>query len=315
LIIGGIIGAFFIPEYSFGSTWMYFGMIGGFLFIIIQLILIVDFAHSWADAWVGNYENTESKGWYAALLGASFFMYAVSLTGVVLLYVYYTHQSTCALNKFFISFNLILCVITSIISILPTVQEHQPRSGLLQSSVVTLYVVYLTWSGISNGPYRQCNPGLIPGLSNYDVATQNHITFDKESIIGLIIWFSCVLYSSLRTASKSSKITMSENVLVQDNGAVEGHNPDAEGGNDAKVWDNEEEKVAYNWSFFHLMFALATLYVMMTLTNWYEPNSDLKTLNANAASMWVKIISSWMCLGLYVWSLVAPTFFPNRDFS
>lgn len=119
---------------------------------------------------------------YAALLGASFFNYVASIIGVVLLYVYYTHvrllififtlvhihksactiyvycylfglqESTCALNKFFISFNLILCVITSIISVLPTVQEHQPRSGLLQSSVVTLYVVYLTWSGISNSP-------------------------------------------------------------------------------------------------------------------------------------------------------------------
>lgn len=47
---------------------MYFGMIGGFLFIIIQLILIVDFAHTWADNWVGNYEETESKGWYVILL-------------------------------------------------------------------------------------------------------------------------------------------------------------------------------------------------------------------------------------------------------
>lgn len=158
----------------------------------------------------------------------------------------YLQQSTCDLNKFFISFNLILCVITSTVSILPIIQEHQPRSGLLQSSVVTLYVVYLTWSGISNSAGkcqwfrvdtinqwsifyswlllfkfadRDCNPGFIPGMSSHDVATQNRVAFDKESIIGLIIWFSCVLYSSLRTASKSSKITMSENVLVQDNGA------------------------------------------------------------------------------------------------
>ncbi|XP_012227301.1 probable serine incorporator isoform X2 [Linepithema humile] len=323
LIIGGIVGAFFIPEGSFGPTWMYFGMLGGLLFIIIQLILIVDFAHSWADAWVGNYEETESKGWYFALLATTLLNYSISIAGAVLLYIYYTHANTCALNKFFISFNLILCVITSIISVLPTVQEHQPRSGLLQSSVVTLYVLYLTWSGISNSPDHECNPGMLGILSRKD-----HVAFDKESIIGLIIWFSCVLYSSLRTASKSSKITMSENILVQDNGAVknageqslisnevEGRNPDAENGSDAKVWDNEEDKVAYNWSFFHLMFALATLYVMMTLTNWYKPNSSLETLNANAASMWVKILSSWMCLGLYVWSLVAPAVFPNRDFS
>lgn len=326
LIIGGIIGAFFIPERSFGPTWMYFGMIGGFFFIIIQLILIVDFAHSWADAWVGNYEETESKSWYAALLGATLFNYIIAITGVVLLYVYSTQPSDCTLNKFFISFNLILCVIISIISILPSVQEHQPHSGLLQPSIVSLYVVYLTWSGISNSPDHNCNPGFF-GIIPNDAHIENRVTFDKESIIGLIIWFSCVLYSSLRTASKSSKITMSENVLVKDNGAVrnagdqylidnevEGRNGDSEKG-EAKVWDNEEETVAYNWSFFHLMFALATLYVMMTLTNWYKPNSDLKTLNSNIASMWVKIISSWLCMTLYVWSLVAPILFPNREFS
>ncbi|XP_076165937.1 serine incorporator TMS1 isoform X2 [Ptiloglossa arizonensis] len=328
LIIGGIIGAFFIPEKSFGITWMYFGMIGGFLFIIIQLILIIDFAYSWAEIWVGNYEETESKKWYAALLGATLFNYAVSITGIILLFIYFTHANSCALNTFFISFNLILCVIASIVSILPHVQKHRPHSGLLQSSVLSLYVVYLTWSGISNSPDIHCNPGFMEMFTSDNADARNRVAFDKESIIGLIIWFSCVLYSSLGSASKSSKITMSENVLVKSNGAVrnagdqylidnevEGRNPDSESGNEAKVWDNEEEKVAYSWSFFHFVFALSTLYVMMTLTNWYQPNSNLNTLNSNAASMWVKIISSWMCLALYVWTLVAPALFPNRNFS
>ena len=34
--------------------------------------------------------------------------------------------------------------------------------------------------------------------------------------------------------------------------------------------DEEREGVTYNWSLFHVMFGLSTLYVMMTLTNWYR---------------------------------------------
>lgn len=65
-------------------------MIGGFSFIIIQLILIVDFAHSWAEAWVGNYEETESKGWYYALIGTTFLNYSLTITGIVLLFIFFT---------------------------------------------------------------------------------------------------------------------------------------------------------------------------------------------------------------------------------
>ena len=75
IIIGGMIGAFWIPDGSFGEAWMYFGLVGGFLFILIQLILIVDFGHSWAEAWYGNYQEDESKGWLAALLSCTGIMY------------------------------------------------------------------------------------------------------------------------------------------------------------------------------------------------------------------------------------------------
>ena len=44
---------------------------------------------------------------------------------------------------------------------------------------------------------------------------------------------------------------------------------------DEGAGDTERDGVQYSWSLFHLMFALATLYVMMTLTNWYSPGKDV----------------------------------------
>jgi len=343
IIIGGMIGAFWIPRGSFGEVWMVFGMIGGFLFILIQLILIIDFAHSWAEAWVGNYEETDSKGWLAALLSVTGLFYIGSLAAIVLFYVYYTGSAVgeCKLHEFFISFNMILCVILSIVSILPQVQEHLPKSGLLQSSCISLYILYLTWSAMSNSPDDNCKPkfdDLING-NNASMTTtvapptpgQTH-RLDTESIIGLVIFILCVLYSSIRTASNSqaAKLSGSDKILLKDNG--EGGNADPEAN---KVWDNEEDEVAYSWSLFHAMFALATvrisraiilvfrfiipislqLYIMMTLTQWSKTGGDLASYSSNDAAVWVKIVSSWLCAGLYVWTLVAPAVLTDRDFS
>ena len=81
--------------------------------------------------------------------------------------------------------------------------------------------------------------------------------------------------------------------------------------------DDEREGVTYNWSLFHIMFLLATLYVMMTLTNWYSPGASqgIESISANMAAVWVKAISAWLCFGIYMWTLIAPVVLPDRDFS
>ncbi|KAI0237138.1 Serine incorporator 2, partial [Lamellibrachia satsuma] len=134
-VIGIAVGAFYIPRGSFGQTysivaaWMVIGMIGAFLFILIQLVLIVDFAHGWNERWLSNYEDTQSKAWFAGLLFFTIAFYIISLILVVLFYVFYTTGANgCALHKFFISFNLILCVIMSVMSVLPQIQEGRKSS-------------------------------------------------------------------------------------------------------------------------------------------------------------------------------------------
>ena len=36
---------------KFHLAWMYIGMVGGYLFILLQLILLIDFAYNWSESW------------------------------------------------------------------------------------------------------------------------------------------------------------------------------------------------------------------------------------------------------------------------
>lgn len=47
------------------SVWFYVGMAGAFCFILIQLVLLIDFAHSWNESWVEKMEEGNSRCWYA----------------------------------------------------------------------------------------------------------------------------------------------------------------------------------------------------------------------------------------------------------
>jgi len=316
-------------------TWMIFGMIGAFLFLLIQLILIVDFAHAWNEKWLDNYEESQSKGWFAALMFCTCLFYLLSITLIILFYIFYAGDG-CQLHKFFVSFNMILCVIVSVMSILPAIQEVNPRSGLLQSSVITLYTLYLTWSAMTNNPNTACNPSItsILNRTGIDIGLGesgnigNSVGIDWKSIIALGIFLVCVFYASIRSSSHSQmgKMTLAnsektildagsaneETLIMNADGSSAGGDDEEAGGQ--HVYDNEEEGVAYSYSFFHLMFCLASLYVMMTLTHWYKPSSDLKYMNANEPAMWVKISSSWVCLLLYGWTLLAPLILRDRDF-
>ncbi|XP_049890591.1 serine incorporator 2 [Epinephelus moara] len=322
VLLGITVGAFFIPEGMFTTVWYYFGAVGSFIFIIIQLILLVDFAHSWNQVWLEKAENGNPKCWFAGLLFFTIIFYALAFTALVLFYVFYTQPDDCTEHKVFISLNFIFCIVVSIVAILPKVQEVQPSSGLLQASIITLYTMYVTWSAMTNNPNRKCNPSLLslvqpssptpaPGPAPPTPAPGNTQWWDAQGIVGLIIFLFCTLYASIRSSNNTqvNKLMQTEegqgltaDMVVEEDGV-------------RRAVDNEEDGVTYSYSFFHFSLFLASLYIMMTLTNWYKPNTNYDTMQSTMPAVWVKICSSWLGLGIYLWTLVAPLVLPDRDFS
>lgn len=135
-------------------------MIGATIFILIGLVLLVDFAHSWSETCLAKWEETDSNLWKYILIGSTLGLYLITITLVILQYIYFG-VSGCSLNQFFITFNMLLSIAVTAISIAPAVQEANPRSGLAQSGMVVAYTAYLVTSAIANHDDElegKCNP-------------------------------------------------------------------------------------------------------------------------------------------------------------
>jgi len=108
----------------------------------------------------------------------------------------------------------------------------------------------------------------------------------------------------------------------EETGGNKGHNDeddDEDEENDkALSKDDETKKCSYNYSYYHLVFVLAAMYVTMLINGWSTTNEEageLVSVGHDWASVWVKVVSSWIAVFLYIWTLVAPIIFPYRDWS
>lgn len=323
IVIAAIIGSAVGMPDSFAYPWMIIAYICAFIFIIIQLLLLVDFAHTWNETWLDNAENKDPS-WMCGIAFFFCFNFAAIIAGNVLLYYFYTSCDTDsnALNIAVITINIILCILVSVTSILPGVQEHNSKSGLLQASIISLYCTYLIWSGLAADPSK-CNPmnpknvTVTEGGDSTDGTSIGNSNI-AATLVGIAITFFVVLWSVLQTSSSnySQKLGVGgeEGALLGCTGTGnDGGSDDVEEGK-PRVYDNEEDGVAYSYSFFHFMFMIAVFYLMLVLTDWWNATDAREEGTFTKTALWVKIVSSWLCYLIYAWTLIAPAAFPDRDF-
>ncbi|CEJ00743.1 hypothetical protein RMCBS344292_14792 [Rhizopus microsporus] len=305
-----LVASFFIPNEFFRVWGNYFSLTGAAIFILFGLVLLVDFAHSWTERCLENMEYSDK--WKYILIGGTLFLYAAAITLTGIMYGFFTPNG-CSLNQFFVTFNVILSLLITFLCITPSVQEANHRSGLSQSSIVVIYCTYLVLSAVANEPNdKECNP-----------LRRSQGPQTTSIVLGALFTFLAIAYSTSRAATQGVEgVTESSSrehlIAAVENGSALYKDDDQDDDDDEH--DDERYGAVYNYSFFHFTFAIAAMYVAMLLTNWNtiiseQPNSQddsLIRIGQSYTAVWVKVVSGWICYGLYIWSLIAPVLMPDR---
>lgn len=291
-----IILMFFLPNVVV-TIYETLSKFGSGLFLLVQVILLLDFTHTWNDAWV----EKDGQKWYIALLAVSVICYIAtySFSGVLFMWFNPSGQD-CGLNVFFIVMTMILAFAFAIIALHPKV-----NGSLLPASVISVYCAYLCYSGLSSEPRDYACNGLHKHSKSVSIGTL---------VLGMLTTVLSVVYSAVRAGSSttflsppSSPKTGSRKPLIESD--------DMESGKDDSK-GAEARPVSYSYTFFHLIFALASMYSAMLLTGWTSSTSDSSELtDVGWTSVWVRICTEWVTAALYVWTLVAPLVLPDREFS
>lgn len=328
-IIALVFGTFYIPNeffftYSVWSRWL------SAIFLVLQLVALIDMAYTWNERWVEAEEERK-------ILSLSCLLYLASAAGVLLFFWYYPCGSD-------IVFSLITLTAICAFSYLSIMVEH---GAILPSAFVAGYVTFLCWSALESRPENDTCRG-----------SQSASDEDKHDVsIGIIsALFACAsLAYTTYSASNSALVVFhtdgretsaEEREALQapltggakvDDGHDDGENDaDEEEGKEGKrvpeaVEAASDESAAAKedaanrgiWVF-HLVMMFGSIYMAMLLTAWGDESSAAASGDGDISidsgdkghnSMWAKIISQWMTILLYIWTLVAPSLFPDRDFS
>lgn len=283
---------------------------------------MVDIGYNWNSSWLDKSDQAElsegpgkGKKWLAAILISCFILYACSLAGIIIMFVYF---GGCSSNNAFISITLVLPLICTVVQL-----TKSETGSLLTSACMTIYAVYLCGAAVSKNPDSACNPKL-GETSTWSI------------VLGLLIAFITMMWTGF---SHTSDKRLGGSGGDEDNdtpivgggdkeetttaGGIVMNNSTSNYGTAGTTTDAQNSSATTPPSSFgsswklNAVMCLVCCWYAMALTSWgaIEKRGDIANPDVGEASMWMLIVSQWIALLLYLWTLIAPSLFPDREFS
>lgn len=344
-----LLGVSFLPNND--SMVSYASVARGFsvIFLLLQVMIIIDLAYNMHDWLVRKMDKVDenltndgvdiglcSNGYRNFYLFLSFTLIIVSIVGLALQYNYF--GGPCQLNNFFISETLVIGVIFIVISMMNIVGK-----GLLPPAIIFTYNTYLCYGAITNNPDTNCN---IFANNQSEASIYIGLAIAAFSITWMAYSSAGSMSKAIRSDGEQHSVSNPVSTANKSNvtdwptsgaskekssvvaGSAAGYQnddeEDEESGTRTKssssstaTSNNNSTDLDKPW-LFHFVMCMAGMYLAMLVTNWGNPpasNAVAANPELSDTSMWVRIGSQWAIHAVFLWSLIAPTCCPGRDFS
>eukprot|EP00816_Leptocylindrus_hargravesii_P007526 CAMPEP_0196811560 /NCGR_PEP_ID=MMETSP1362-20130617/18628_1 /TAXON_ID=163516 /ORGANISM="Leptocylindrus danicus, Strain CCMP1856" /LENGTH=489 /DNA_ID=CAMNT_0042186891 /DNA_START=166 /DNA_END=1635 /DNA_ORIENTATION=+ len=352
LYLLGVAGTIFIPNEVFNDTgYLQVARIGGCLFIFVQQIILIDMAYEWNDYWVAKADDADreefgsGKKWLNRILMACALLFSMTFTGIGLLFAYF---DGCASNETFMSLTVVGIVAITLAQLLGS------EGSLLTSACISTYAVWLCFMAVSKNPTESCNPmyGTENALGifvascftvfsmawmGWSLTVEKRLSDVESGSIGSAMSAPKHDTTDIHT-EKDMEADLAtdkeDNDLEEPLLAEEEEDVKDTGDGILLDEDREENKVGIvtddgsvslqTWEVYYggmaykicLALCLLSTWTAVSLTDWGAITSEGDAANPEVGevSMWMIITSQWVVLLLYLWTLVAPKIFPDREF-
>lgn len=280
-------------------------------------------------------ETGSGKIWLYAILACCAVLFGGALAVLIFLMIEFTGCST---NNTFIGLTLVFCLLLTV------AQMTSDEGSLLSSACISAWAVFLCYNAVSKNPNTDCNPrlgelsplrialGLLMTLlslawTGWSYTAADKFTNNKSTDANKPSAQNAPdgeidqpLPDSNSEGPKKRAVTgvvVTETATHDTDGTANG-DTSGDGANNDESTDSAANKPTYNnaWKL-NMVLAAVTCWSAMTLTEWgqIQSNGTIANPTVGHVGMWVIVGSQWFVMTLYLWTLVAPRLFPDRDFS
>lgn len=151
-----------------GYAW--YARIAGFFYLIIQQIILLDFAYTWNERMVKWSEEDAVHGygtiWLVILIFLSFLLIGGSMAVIGIMYWQFGNK-ICSDTLAILSLTLVLCFIATFLQVFVS-----DEGSMLTSAIIIAYSTYICYSAVTLNPNPVCNPTLSTGYQTVSQVLQ-----------------------------------------------------------------------------------------------------------------------------------------------